>query len=534
MKYSAYTVTGALSAILLLTACSGGEDATSSSATGEVSASTQISEEQGLAGLASLNLSEPGDLTWDNRTFAEGVFTFSGLVFSPEGADEGEELNIAELNVAAPRVDDAGNVLIDQIEAIGFSLDENGSVMSLDRIIVDQPGPGLSALIADMLNDQVEEGFSYESEDPSDFYFNAMSLTGLSFVDVEEDMEFGLGEVSFNQYDENGIASVVMAGLRLNGTEDGNPVSIQLTEMRMDGLGNTLTDFYDDIFRNMDNPDNINFPSFADPAQLMDSAVIRGLVVNAGGMNIDMPEMTMSVEEQGNNAVATSAMPRLAVSYGEGEVGAQVAQGFEMLGYEEMVFSFESNAVYEDGGDRIRTTGDNYFQLEDGVRIDFSQDISGYSDYMEAYMAAMSEMMGDAASGDMDAVENMNNPLNEQLMAAYGELDINSFSMSIVDQSLLERALGAAGQAQGMDAEQMRVQAAGMVGMLGMMAPPEIPPALMTQLTGSLSGFIQNGGSVTFAMDPDSPVSMATLIEAGESGEFDLEALGITISHEAP
>ena len=78
------------------------------------------------------------------------------------------------------------------------------------------------------------------------------------------------------------------------------------------------------------------------------------------------------------------------------------------------------------------------------------------------------------------------------------------------------------------------MQTAAMVGMGMMSAPPEIPRPLLSQLSGALTQFINNGGSLTIDVTPPEPVSIGTIAEQVEDGTFDYNALGITFSADAP
>lgn len=536
MTHKAYAITGALSAVLLLSACSGDDEGTGSDLRQEITANTEITEAEGLDGLASFNLADPDQLTWDSRTFEDGVFTFTGLVFTPDDGEEAESVNIAELKIAAPRIGDDGTVLVDQMDLSGLTTNDEDAAFSIDRILIDRPGPGLSAMIADALQGRMGDDYEVESESASDFYFDAVSMTGLSIIDASDSGQMDIGEITVAGYNEDGLESMVMAGMRFAGEdEDSGPINFSLEEMRADGISPALTGFYQDIFSSMGDMDSMpDLPNFMNPINTYDSFTMRGLEVDGGGLIVDLPEMSASMTPQGSDYRATASMPRLYIGASEGPMGDQLMQGLSMLGYEDLTMSFASNAIVDEDGDRIRSVDDNYIQLDDGMRISFTQDISGYLAYMEAYNTVMQDAFASAGDGDVAALDEMNDPLSEGMMEAYNALSIHEFSLSIQDMSLLERALTAAAEQQGMTAEDLRVQAAGFVGMASMMAPPEVPRALITEMSAALTSFIQQGGTMTVSMQPAQPVSVETLIEQSESGSMDLDALGISASHEAP
>ena len=105
-------------------------------------------------------------------------------------------------------------------------------------------------------------------------------------------------------------------------------------------------------------------------------------------------------------------------------------------------------------------------------------------------------------------------------------------TLTIEDLSLLERALEAAAEAQGSSPAQLRLQAGAIVAMGLAMAPAEIPRPFVTALGGAVNSFIQNGGSITVAMDPSEPVSVGEIMESGS--KLDTDRLGLTVTAEPP
>jgi len=78
-----------------------------------------VTANQAQDALVALNLDEPGDIRWAERSFDDGVFTFTGLSFT---SDEMEApLQAERLVLAAPRLD--GEIVrFDQLEVTGLSL----------------------------------------------------------------------------------------------------------------------------------------------------------------------------------------------------------------------------------------------------------------------------------------------------------------------------------------------------------------------------------------------------------------------------
>ena len=173
--------------------------------------------------------------------------------------------------------------------------------------------------------------------------------------------------------------------------------------------------------------------------------------------------------------------------------------------------------VYDEAADRMYSTGENYLEIRDGLRLEFESDMSGYSAYLE--QMAQNGVLADEP---------------EDQFAAMGPLVINALSVRLEDLSLLDRALEAGASSQGVDKEQMRMQAGLLVGMGMMSAPPEIPRPLLSEFSTALTNFINQGGSMTITMSPEEPISVGELAMQADAGTVDLDALGLSVEAEAP
>ena len=122
--------------------------------------------------------------------------------------------------------------------------------------------------------------------------------------------------------------------------------------------------------------------------------------------------------------------------------------------------------------------------------------------------------------------------MNALMLEAYRPLELNQFTVALEDNSLLERGLTAAGQMQGMDADTMRQQIVGFIGMGMMMAPPEVPQALLASASAALTSFVQEGGTLVISADPEEPVSMGAIIDSATAGNFDADMISLSVNHE--
>ena len=86
----------------------------------------------------------------------------------------------------------------------------------------------------------------------------------------------------------------------------------------------------------------------------------------------------------------------------------------------------------------------------------------------------------------------------------------------------------------GMTKEELRMQSAAMIGMGLMAAPAEVPRPLLAELSAALTSFVNQGGSLTLAMEPAEPVSLGGVVREAQAGTINAEALGLSVTAEAP
>ncbi|WP_375283704.1 hypothetical protein [Marinicauda pacifica] len=527
MKVSALGSASVLALALGLTACGSGDTGTP----GRESAPTEVTLSQAEDGLAALNLVANEALSWEEQSFEDGVYTFTNLTYAPADAEE-RGFTIEELVIAAPRVTEAGHVAFDRLNATGIAGDAEGpDQVEIARVYIDAPGPGLAALIGDVISGRADaEDYTAPFQDIAEYSFDGLGVDSVSMTTVEDEtpLQLRLGALAMDSFDGETLSSFVMDDFAAFSQDATQPVRFSLDEVRAEGLKAGLVQaLFEGGESGMEPMSDMLLP-----VNMYSSVALRGLNVDADGVVVTMEELTGTSRERGGELVQVSEMPLLRVAAREGtQAGDQVAGALEMLGYEAFDFSMRGESVYDAEADRMYTRGENYLRLEDGFEIRFDQDFSGIEAYMERYGAAMADMF-DPAEGAKTPDALSPAQMDPALKAAYEPLMLNRMRIAIEDRSLLDRALDAAATRQNVDPATVRSQMIGMLGMGVMMAPPEIPRPLVGSVSQALTLFLQEGGTVVISADPEEPVSIGRIIEASEEGRFDPAMLNVTVRHE--
>ena len=502
----------------------------------------QATADQALSVMA---LDGSGFVTFGGMNFANGEIVLTDVVITPPEREDGEEEEgdlqfnadadqvLAErLIIGAPRVDGNGDVLLSRFVLEGVTGAEmpEGDAMLIERIVIDRPNRAFSNDIARIFRGE----FTGDDVDLNwgDYTFGAVAIEGLSASstgesDNGEAFMMELARLGFDDLDGDRLGRFEMTGFTFEGESDEGPVNISLQEISLDGL-NTAG------FAAMAEAENDEMEDemmsqwmgqmMTNPAEVYDSFAMRGFDLSAAGVFMNLDEFIGSIERRGDSFETRSSLNSLTVSAdASSPAGAQFAGGIGMVGYEEIELSMRGQSVYDPDADRVYTTGENYIEMTDGLRIDFESDMSGYN----AYTQALAEAYGSGAASPDDPEAQM-----ELMQSAMSQLTVNSLSIRIQDLSLLDRAVNAAAAMQGAEPEQVRAQAGMMVAMGMMSAPPELAGPFMTSLSESLTTFINEGGAITLRMDPPEPYSMGQLMQDAEQGSVDFEAMGLSVDNE--
>jgi len=502
----------ASSAALVLAACSPGPDEAAPAASTEVSASDID------AALERLNLAEPGVFNWDGKSVDGSVVTITNLSLAD---GEGAEGSIGELVIAAPRLD-GEVVMFDSVSIANAVMPDDSNSVTVDRFVLTNPGPELARNISIALLELDMEPTMPSAETLSEFSFGEITLEGLSGAldNADGPAEFSLARFSLSDFDGEELASAAIENIAFNAVaEETGAISFSLDEITMEGLASAIMLSSIAAAESGAAAPSIDFNAM-NAIDLYDTLAMRGFDLNAGGVILDIPELTAEITETSDGLRSTSSMPRMRLAADQGPLAAQLAGGLAMLGYEEIVLSAEGESVYDADEDRSRTVGENYIEMENGFRMDIEQDVSGIQAYSDAYLQAA--MSGAIEGGELPP-------------EVFAPLTLHGMALRLEDRSLLERGLAAAATMQGAEPEMLRMQAAGLVTLGLAAAPAEMPAELTASLSQALSGFINNGGTLHVEMAPAEPVSIGALIDsAQQGGALDIASLGLTVRNEPP
>ena len=445
--------------------------------------------------------------------------TFTDLVVGPDGADDAVKIGKVELD--GLNMTDAGAVfsklVVNDVEA-----GDGDEAVSLDEFAIVNPSPELAAFLSK----------AFSGEDPGDFppieqiSFDAVSFGDFSFSggDDEDGGVVKVANIALQGMGDGELEAAVLSGLTFNAEEDGEPLIGGIGKMAFYGASYA---FIEEIQALGDDPDEeavmaVVMSSMSDATNPpYDGIVMEDMKFEGSGINFDLPLMDMIVQRDDQDRMTATVLKPMTMTLSAdaegGEGGAELAEGLSMLGYKDITLKAEGITTYDPDADIVSyKEGSNYIELVDGARIAYGGKLEGFSAYSKA-AAAMNTQYGPDPSAMQDA---------------FSKLTVHNFSLTIDDDSLVDRLFTLAASQSGEDPQQLRNQAVMMMGMAPMMAAQSgVDSELLTEAVGAATEFIKEPGTLTISLNPGTPLNIGELIEAGDPSALTKDALGFSATH---
>ncbi|MEM1087455.1 MAG: hypothetical protein AAGH90_06980 [Pseudomonadota bacterium] len=475
--------------------------------------------------LAAMALSQTGTgvLSFADSSVEGDDATFTGLTIT--GADE---IKIASLKFEGLDMEgDAATFGKMTFADVEIAPPGDEGTVSIGDISLINPSPELSGWLAATLSGQQVPFPSVDNIE-----FGSASIGGLKgqFDDTDAAGTFGLSSFEIRDMADLKAARFMLEGLTfdVDETTDDIKATAKLDEISMT---NVDAKYLKAIEENIGDEEAmvgaIMAMAYEDPMEPgYDSFSMKGLDMDFAGAKVSMKNLTTLVERNAAGQPVKYVTPKYTLKIDAdasgGEGGAQLLQGLSVLGYEGLVINGEGASDYDPDSDTMSfAASKNYLELEDGARFAFGGKFAGFAEY--------SRLAGEAF--DFEALTEGAEPDPDAMTEAFSALTIFDFTMEIKDDGLVDRGFNAAATVNGQDPAALRNQISMGLGMAPMMAQGSgVDMALVTELTGALSKFISDPGTLTITMKPDTPLNLGAAMANPDPASFTKDSLGITAS----
>ncbi len=478
-----------------------------------------ISDAQAQTALVYMGLDKSGAhaLTWSARVGNKGNYTFTNV--APEDADGGLA-KLGGMEIKGLRMQ-GKQAVFDHISFTGFKADDDGTIVSLKAFALSQPTAGLAQAFAELFKGD-EDAFD---DIDGDFGFSALSFTGLGVENKDGILHLDGLETGKTK---DGSGMFALHGFDMKSTRGDDNITLNLGEINVQGVNlekyenilptifnNGNTDIGEETLQNMLASINPYDPDFK-------SMSLKDFHMNAGGLRIDLDSVLAKAEKKGGKIVMRQTMSPLTITPPKDSKDKDIskfADGLKTMGYDALVLTVEQNSILDEKTDSMKVS-DSYIKLKDGFKLSFDYNMVGYKAYMQE---AAAKSVGE------------NKELHANPMAIIGmmnKLKVNSMRIELEDNSVVDRAFKLAADQQGGTPKALKAQAKMGLMLLPMAAKDKAQQKAADQLSKALGSWLEDGGSLILDLNPAEPIVMGDVIQGPMSKKFDVEKLGMTISHE--
>lgn len=360
-------------------------------------------------------LSIPQDTTADEPLYSEEEIAelFSYMDYDGDGiADDGSEMTLEEYGVSMNATEPAGPppvVKAAKLEFDGLGMIDgaaNFSLMRLSDISVtpvegseDQttgavgtielinPSPQTAAWVASLFG----QGEPADFPEGTALSFDRWAVKDVNLVmnDASGSGGFDLGSFYIDGLKEEKAGRVGLSNLKFQFTE-GETGDVNIT---LDGFGLAGLDYglIAAAAASSSDPAAMSEAMQADPGNPgFDAALMKGLKADIIGASVDLAEFNSYVgrDNQGRATKITTDPFSMTVAARDNPDGEQFAGALATLGYESLTLSGAGEQLYDPDADIVTLPkGKNYWQLNDGFKLDVSAKYEGSKAIAEASSA---------------------------------------------------------------------------------------------------------------------------------------------------
>ncbi|WP_213269169.1 hypothetical protein [Hyphomonas sp.] len=474
-------------------------------------------------------LSIPQDTTADEPLYSEEEIAelFSYMDYDGDGiADDGSEMTLEEYGVSMNATEPAGPppvVKAAKLEFDGLGMIDgaaNFSLMRLSDISVtpvegseDQttgavgtielinPSPQTAAWVASLFG----QGEPADFPEGTALSFDRWAVKDVNLVmnDASGSGGFDLGSFYIDGLKEEKAGRVGLSNLKFQFTE-GETGDVNIT---LDGFGLAGLDYglIAAAAASSSDPAAMSEAMQADPGNPgFDAALMKGLKADIIGASVDLAEFNSYVgrDNQGRATKITTDPFSMTVAARDNPDGEQFAGALATLGYESLTLSGAGEQLYDPDADIVTLPkGKNYWQLNDGFKLDVSAKYEGSKAIAEASSAAQLEANPDA-----------------MMEAMMSKLAFHQLEIAFDDNGFFNRALNAYAAQSGEDPANVRAQISGVMAMAPMMAGQTgVDVAVVTELASAISSFVQDPKTLTITLAPPAPVTAQSFVDAASN-----------------
>ncbi len=475
-------------------------------------------EAQAQKALESLSLAKKGEMSWASKSGENGNYAYKDLGAKTENGT----LMIGKAQLFGVHME-GDEASFDRADFQGIKIESEEAVVDIASVSIANPSPKMAQAIINALQNGDEEDFDIDVEDDDRFTLGAFSVNDVTVKadqasgtidhviwgsDDQTDLGDGkVGEVNFTITGDDDVVSTLSfegasaRGVNLapykNMTQDLNSVGMGQTM----GLGSMLGQMnlyakpYDDM--------TIGKFDFSNDMLSLLFEGFEGQAKESGGVT----KITQIAKPMTFSFLIEPDTPQ----------GKQAYTMLKELGFDTMSFTSSQTQVLDKNKDMMAIEN-GLLEMKDSFTLNYAYEAEG----LNAMIAAADKAEANLSGAGSQEEQNM-----QVMMESLESLKLHSMKISLDDNSIVERGLKLASQMTGQSPDVLKVLVKGAPLMLQTQGKSKLEKQLMFDFGNAFAKFVDEGGTLTISMKPETPVSFAELMQSREK-DLDPDALGFS------
>ncbi|MEP1231329.1 MAG: hypothetical protein ABJG88_11690 [Litorimonas sp.] len=435
--------------------------------------------------LAALGLSESNsdELFWEQHSGSNGNYVFTNM----QNTSEDGEITIEKAQFFGVRMED-GNATFDRADFEGFSLSGNGVSLKVDAMSLARPTADTAKAIIKSL-ENLNEDISLDFGEDAKFGFGALSMktadiTAEGLTGTIDQLVWGLDE-------DTQRADMKLENFDFSLLSSTSDIASVMTLKSFSARDYNFKDLAKSFVSSANGaqPSLATLLSGLNPYEKpYDSINIEGFVFDSADMNIDISKIEAQASVKGDITTIAQVLAPMTIKIKDTNINAsnQIANTISQLNFDTLTFKSSQTTILDKANDTAEVK-DGILDLADGFRLNYTYETSG--------LKVLEELGVDEDTTDIDNILN--------------NLNINGLTLSLEDNSIVERGLGLAAQIREKDINAVKREMRAALAFAPLATRNEVEKDIVSQLGRAFMNFIDDGGTLTVQLNPPTPLALS-------------------------
>ena len=455
--------------------------------------------------LKDLGLWEKTDtMTWKARSGSNGTYKYSDFSQTSVNPETNEAVTLTIKTLTLTGLHDVdGEPNFDRIDMDTVKAVHADGEVKIKTAIVSKPSPAFASeiLLSFQNLSNLEDLNDIDPiDDNDDRVVGAVALEDLDITSA--DVTMSVSSLNYGEDETTDKKSFEINTVRLKGNTDKTtlPVRLSIDKAFIHGLTNSqpISDT------------NVSISNLTSGMnQTFDQFLIDNFDLEYDGLSISSQSLQGQSIKKGDVTTITQIMEPLTIKMINDPQSRQittVSDFISKLGYDALTFDMQQKSETNSKTDQSQIY-DSYVKMNDGFVFNYAYDLSG--------IKAMQSM---SISGEDGATDD-----------ALKALKINAGTVSLTDNSILDRVFKMLAEQQGTSESVLKMQAKSVLMLASLGAKSKEDGKVITNLASAIGEFIDEGGTLDVSLKPETALSLETM-QGLQKGQTPLSELGLTAS----